>query len=265
MASPFTPASIPSTGLGSVIVNTADTPSAGEVLTATSATAADWEPTGAIPATLFDAKGDIIAASAADTAARVAVGSNQRVLTADSSQSAGVAWSLDGRVLLATQTLGVAGTFDFQTIDQSYTHLQILVICRATNTTATLGRMTFNGDTSAAYTWEFAPVSGTSTPSPTQAGTTIDSAFQMPLVVGTNDTANCATLMDILIPWYTLTTFHHTHHTRGVFSIASNGNQAIYHTGGRWAATTAIANVQILPTAGSTFVAGSVAKLYGLT
>jgi hypothetical protein len=46
-----------------------------------------------IPKSIVDAKGDIIAATAADTVARVAVGANGQVLTADSGASAGVAWT----------------------------------------------------------------------------------------------------------------------------------------------------------------------------
>ena len=46
-----------------------------------------------IPATIFDAKGDLIAASAADTAARLAVGANGTVLTADSAEATGLKWA----------------------------------------------------------------------------------------------------------------------------------------------------------------------------
>ena len=62
---------------------------AGQVLTVnTGATAPEWATApSAIPPTIFDAKGDIIAASAADTAARLAVGANGTVLTADSGET----------------------------------------------------------------------------------------------------------------------------------------------------------------------------------
>lgn len=45
-----------------------------------------------IPATLLDAKGDLIAASAADTAARLAVGTNGQYLSADSTTATGLKW-----------------------------------------------------------------------------------------------------------------------------------------------------------------------------
>lgn len=46
-----------------------------------------------IPATIFDAKGDLIAATAADTAARLAIGTNAFVLTADSAEATGIKWA----------------------------------------------------------------------------------------------------------------------------------------------------------------------------
>ena len=47
----------------------------------------------AINPNIVDAKGDIIAATAADTVARLAVGSNDQVLTADSSTATGLKWA----------------------------------------------------------------------------------------------------------------------------------------------------------------------------
>jgi hypothetical protein len=68
----------------------------GQVLAKASGTDMDFswvtDATG-IPATIFDAKGDIIAATAADTASRLAVGSNNQVLTADSSTATGLKWA----------------------------------------------------------------------------------------------------------------------------------------------------------------------------
>ena len=49
---------------------------------------------GGIPATIFDAKGDLIAASAADTAARLAVGSNGAQLVGASAEASGLKWAL---------------------------------------------------------------------------------------------------------------------------------------------------------------------------
>lgn len=46
--------------------------------------------TGGIPASILDTKGDLIAASAADTAAKLAAGANGKYLVTDSAQSAGL-------------------------------------------------------------------------------------------------------------------------------------------------------------------------------
>jgi hypothetical protein len=70
----------------------------GQVLAKASNTDMDFawvaqDDSNAIQNTIVDAKGDLIAASAADTPARLAVGTNGQVLTADSTAATGLAWA----------------------------------------------------------------------------------------------------------------------------------------------------------------------------
>jgi len=66
-----------------------------------------------IPATIIDAKGDLIAGTAADTAGRLAVGTNGQVLTADSAETTGLKWATPasgGKVLQVVQTTFTGNT-----------------------------------------------------------------------------------------------------------------------------------------------------------
>lgn len=54
--------------------------------------------------TIWDAKGDVVAGTGADTAGRLAVGSNGRVLIADSAQTTGLKWG--GGVMFARRLMG---------------------------------------------------------------------------------------------------------------------------------------------------------------
>ena len=79
--------SLPASGVQSVVAGNGitidNTDAANPVVSADSET---------LPATLIDAKGDLITGTAADTAARLAVGTDGQVLTADSTQSSGMKW-----------------------------------------------------------------------------------------------------------------------------------------------------------------------------
>jgi hypothetical protein len=84
-----------------------------------------------IAATIVDAKGDIIAATAADTVARLPVGSNGQVLTAASGQTTGLQWATPsgGTGLPAGGTVGQVvtntspGTGDWATPDVTQAEL----------------------------------------------------------------------------------------------------------------------------------------------
>jgi hypothetical protein len=66
----------------------------------------------AIAKTIVDAKGDLISATAADTPARLAVGANNTVLTADSSTATGLKWAtptaVSGLTLISATTIGTS-------------------------------------------------------------------------------------------------------------------------------------------------------------
>ncbi len=61
---------------------------------AVSAASAAAAVTTAIQASIIDAKGDLIVGSAADTAGRLAVGTNGYILTADSAETLGIKWAV---------------------------------------------------------------------------------------------------------------------------------------------------------------------------
>jgi hypothetical protein len=90
----------------------------GQVLSKASGTDLDFtwvaqDDSNAIQNAIVDAKGDLIAATAADTPARLAVGTNGQVLTADSTASTGLAWATPtsgSMTLLSTTTLSGSST-----------------------------------------------------------------------------------------------------------------------------------------------------------
>jgi hypothetical protein len=90
---------------------------------------------GGIQPTIVDAKGDIIAATAADTPARLAVGANDTVLTADSSTSTGLKWATPaggGKVLQV-----VSASYSTITTSSSSTYADTGLSLAITPTSAT--------------------------------------------------------------------------------------------------------------------------------
>jgi hypothetical protein len=143
---------------------------------------------GGIQPTIFDAKADLLTATAADTPARLAVGANGTVLTADSSTATGLKWAAaagGGKVLQVvegTYQVGVnsssstyADTGLTATITPSSATSKVLVFVNQNGTynangaggSNSIGLKLFRGAT------EIARCNGMYTTTPNQQGTTL--------------------------------------------------------------------------------------------
>jgi hypothetical protein len=100
----------------------------GTTLVADSSTATGLKYQAATVNTVIDAKGDLLAGTAADTIARIAVGANDTVLTADSSTATGLKWATSaagGMTLISTTTL-TGTTITLSSIPQTYNSLYLV-------------------------------------------------------------------------------------------------------------------------------------------
>lgn len=128
----------------------------GQVLSKTSNTDMDFtwvaqDDSNAIQNAIVDAKGDLISATAADTPARLAVGTNGQVLAANSSTSTGLEWqNPNGWTLISTTTLSGATT----TINTSsgYKQLVLWVTSHYPNADASV-TFRLNGDSGSNYSF----------------------------------------------------------------------------------------------------------------
>lgn len=105
----------------------------GQVLSKASNTDMDFtwvaqDDSNAIQNTIVDAKGDLISATAADTPARLAVGTNGQFLQADSSTATGLKWATVSAAPVLLSTTSLSGTSTtVSSISQSYSNLIVIV------------------------------------------------------------------------------------------------------------------------------------------
>ena len=150
----------------------------GQVLSKTTNTDMDftWVTTddaNAIQNSIVDAKGDLIAASANDTPARLAVGTNGQTIVANSSASTGLSYSdnapLGGLGVIANQALSGASTYTITGIS-NISRLHLIIQQASSVSAGSTILIRFNSDTGNNY--------GFAGPQ-TTSGNTIANAFSL--------------------------------------------------------------------------------------
>jgi hypothetical protein len=117
-----------------------------------------------IAPTIVDAKGDLIAATAADTPARLAVGTNGQVLTADSTASTGLKWASAAGGSFNTGSATVAtGEATTSTSYVALTTALAVTVTTGTKALVSIGSRFGNGATANTSQYMGFAVSGAST------------------------------------------------------------------------------------------------------
>jgi 3-polyprenyl-4-hydroxybenzoate decarboxylase len=202
-----------------------------------------------ISANTVDAKGDLIAATAADTVARLAVGANDTVLTADSSTATGLKWAsaggAAGLVHIKEQTWSAVSSVNINDIFSStYTHYKIIMTYSSSAGDSEMKiryRVAGADDTSAQYQDQRFIAEDTTNPASQTVGQT-SSRF---VIQNTSENVCEGTIFN---PFLTARTYHTT--VNSFVNGAGNPRLTIYS--GTFKNSTSFTGMTLIPASGTT-------------
>jgi hypothetical protein len=211
-----------------------------------------------IAKTIVDAKGDIIAATAADTVSRLAVGANDTVLTADSTTATGLKWGTvqaGGMTLISTTSLSGA-TVTLSSIPSTYKNLQLVIRNFKPASDGNSLYLRLNGDTATRYVtfgWNV-----------TSGDETTFNAGDIGPALNNVDNSSAPNLMLCNIWDYTNTVTWKMGSLQGVNESGGNPGQVVRNTlNFYYNQTAAISSITILPGTGN--ITSGTALLYGVS
>jgi hypothetical protein len=208
-------------------------------------------------ATAIDAKGDLVAGTGADTFAKLTVGANDTVLTADSTAATGLKWATPaaggGMTLINTGGTTLTGaSVSITSIPSTYKNLQLLIRnYKPANDTTNL-RATFNS--TSGYNGVYVGVDENRSP-------TGDADL---LISRTQDNSVAQGVIVVQIFDYADTNTFKTMFTYAITNNATTSSNVNFMCGQSvFGSTTAISSIQIFPASGN-FTSGT-AFLYGVS
>jgi hypothetical protein len=167
----------------------------------------------AIQNAIVDAKGDLIAATGADTPARLAVGTNGQILTADSTAATGLKWATAGGtagftcVKAETAFSAVSSVTADSVFTSTYTSYRV-IINYTTSSTGSLSLKLRSGGTSTSsnYNFQFMEVNGTGV-----SGARVTGSSSIVASEWTNGANNSTAVIDIFNPQVATATTYQSH------------------------------------------------------
>ena len=220
----------------------------GQVLAKASATDLDFSWVAIDPLVILDAKGDLITATAADTPARLAVGTNGQVLQADSTASTGLKWATPasgGMTLISSAAFSASGAVNINScFSATYENYKIIVNYTGASTNqAPKMRLRASGTDASGSDYSWGSNGSRSDSSAFQTPTNASSSFDFGRATSTAQNSSWFEFNRPFSAAYTM--------IRGVYS-GNDGTSAFYNNvGGYHSVATSYDGFSIFPASGT--------------